>query len=89
MAVANRDGVDLDSCEVGPNVTVGRGTTIRGSRLRDTIVGEASRIEDSDLHDSLIGDEVVIRAVRGQVDVGDQSVVNGSTTPNAPEADGH
>ena len=69
------DGVTLEDAEIGPNVTLGPGTTVRRSKLRDTIVGEKSTVEDSDLRDSLIGSGVTVAGVKGQVDVGDHSVV--------------
>jgi glucose-1-phosphate thymidylyltransferase len=69
------DGVTLEDCEIGPNVTLGAGSTVRGSRLRHTIVDEESTIEDSDLHNSLIGRRVRVRGVRGSVDLGDDSQV--------------
>jgi glucose-1-phosphate thymidylyltransferase len=70
------DGVELERCEIGPNVSVAAGAVIHGSRLRDSIVGEGARVEDSELHDSLVGSRAVVRGVRGQVDVGDHSVVD-------------
>lgn len=70
------EGVTLDEAEIGPNVTISAGTVVRRSRLRDCIVGEKATIEDCTLHDSLVGNEVVLRGVRGQVDIGDHSVVN-------------
>ena len=69
------DGVELDACEIGPNVTIGAGAKVRSSRLRDSIVGEGSEVEGCDLHDSLIGGSVKVRGVTGQVDLGDHSVV--------------
>jgi glucose-1-phosphate thymidylyltransferase len=69
------DGVTLEDVEIGPNVTIGPGTTVRRSRLRDTIVGEKSEVEDVDVRDSLIGSHVKVRGVTGQVDLGDHSVV--------------
>jgi glucose-1-phosphate thymidylyltransferase len=69
------DGVTLEDVEIGPNVTIGPGTTVRRSKLRDTIVGEASELEDVEVADSLIGSRVKVKGVRGQVDVGDDSVV--------------
>lgn len=71
------DGVELDDCEIGPNVTLSAGTKVRASKLRDCIVGEKSEIDGCDLHDSLIGSSAVVRNVAGQVDVGDHSVVSG------------
>jgi glucose-1-phosphate thymidylyltransferase len=69
------DGVKLEASEIGPNVTLAAGATVRGSKLRHTIVGEKSTIENADLHDSLIGTNVKVSGVRGQVDLGDHSVV--------------
>jgi len=69
------DGVKLEACEIGPNVTLSAGAKVRGSKLRDCIVGEGSEIEGCDLHDSLIGSNAVVRNVAGQVDVGDHAVV--------------
>jgi glucose-1-phosphate thymidylyltransferase len=70
------DDVVLEECEIGPNVTLSAGTEVRRSRLRDTIVGNGARIARCDLHDSLVGNEVRITGVTGQVDVGDQSIVD-------------
>jgi glucose-1-phosphate thymidylyltransferase len=69
------DGVTLQDAEIGPNVTLSAGTVVRRSRLRDCIVGEKTTIEDCDLHDSLVGSSVTVRGVKGQVDLGDHSVV--------------
>jgi glucose-1-phosphate thymidylyltransferase len=69
------DGVTLVDCEIGPNVTLGSGTVVRGGRLRDSIAGESSTLEACDLHDSLVGSHVTLRGVRGRVDVGDHSSV--------------
>lgn len=71
------DGAELDHAEIGPNVTIGAGSKVRGSRLRDTIVGEKCEIDGCDLHDSLIGSNVKVRGVTGAVDLGDHSVVAG------------
>jgi glucose-1-phosphate thymidylyltransferase len=70
------DGVDLEDCEIGPNVTLSAGAKVRRSKLRDSIVGEASEIDGCDLHDSLIGSHAIVRNVTGKVDVGDHSVVS-------------
>ena len=69
------DGVELEDAEIGPNVTVGRGSSVRGSRLRDTIVGANARLTECDLHDSLVGNDVQLSGVKGQVDIGDHSIV--------------
>jgi glucose-1-phosphate thymidylyltransferase len=72
------DGVTLEDSEIGPNVTLSAGAIVRGSKVRDSIIGEKSSIENSDLHDSLIGRDARVSGVRGQVDLGDHSVINAS-----------
>jgi len=69
------EGVTLENAEIGPNVTLSAGATVRGSKLRDTIVGEKAVIEGCDLHDSLIGRDARVTGIKGQVDLGDHSVV--------------
>jgi glucose-1-phosphate thymidylyltransferase len=69
------EGVTLENSEIGPNVTLSAGAVVRGSKLRHTIVGEKSTIENSELNDSLIGRDAKVSGVRGQVDLGDHSVV--------------
>lgn len=69
------DGVTITNSTVGPNVSIGAGTVIEGSTLRDTIVGDQSAIRRSTLANSLIGDEVVVEGLRGETTIGDHSEV--------------
>ena len=71
------DGVTLRHATIGPNVSIGAGTVVDGSTLRDTIVGERARIVGSTLRDSLIGDSAVVEGFAGQATVGDHSEVHG------------
>jgi len=66
----------LADTEIGPNVSIGAGTTIRGGRLRDCIVGERTVLVDCDLRHSLIGDHVAARGLTGSASVGDHSVID-------------
>jgi glucose-1-phosphate thymidylyltransferase len=69
------DDVVLANATIGPNVSIGTGSRLEGSELRDTIVGSGSTVTDSTLTDSLIGDAAVVEGVRGQINVSDHSVV--------------
>ncbi|HET7275134.1 MAG TPA: sugar phosphate nucleotidyltransferase [Longimicrobiaceae bacterium] len=69
------DDVELQDVEIGPNVTISAGSSVKSSRLRDTIVGSRAVVEGSDLHDSLVGNDATVRGVAGRVDVGDDSAV--------------
>jgi glucose-1-phosphate thymidylyltransferase len=54
------DGVHLEACTVGPNVSLDEGTVIKSSTLRHTIVGHSCRIERSQIENSLVGDSVSV-----------------------------
>ncbi|HSM36500.1 MAG TPA: sugar phosphate nucleotidyltransferase [Longimicrobiales bacterium] len=71
------EGVTLRNATIGPNVTIGAGSTIRDSELRDAIVGADSVVEGSTLHDSILGDHVRVRGVHGSANLGHHSEVSG------------
>ncbi|HET7458699.1 MAG TPA: sugar phosphate nucleotidyltransferase [Gemmatimonadaceae bacterium] len=68
-------GVTITNSTVGPNVSIGAGSRIEGSTLRDVVVGEKTTIADSTLVNSLVGDAVVLEGVSGEVTVGDHSEI--------------
>jgi glucose-1-phosphate thymidylyltransferase len=70
------DDVVLDHATVGPNVSIGAGTVVKHSEIRDSVVGERSTITGSTLRDSMVGDEVVLEGVKGSVTVGDHSEIH-------------
>jgi glucose-1-phosphate thymidylyltransferase len=80
------EGVTIERSEIGPNVTIESGGVVRGSTLRDTIVGADVTIEHAQLHDSLIGDRAVVRGVTGAVSLGADAVVDGAAN-GEPAAD--
>ena len=69
------DDVVLKGARIGPNVSIGRGSVIEKSELKDTLVGSSTKITGSKLVNSLIGDSVVIEGVNGQLTLGDDSEV--------------
>ena len=69
------DGVTLATSTLGPNVSVGAGSRVEGSVLRDTIVGEGATISNSKLSTSMVGDAAVVDGANGQLNVSDHSVV--------------
>jgi glucose-1-phosphate thymidylyltransferase len=69
------DGVTLRDATIGPNVSIGAGTVVDGSEIRNAVIGEQSTIRNSTLADSLVGDGVVLEGVHGQVTVGDHSEI--------------
>jgi len=69
------DDVTLSASTIGPNVSIGSGSRIEGSQLRDTIVGTGTTVSNSALTGSMIGDAAVIDGARGTLNVSDHSVV--------------
>ena len=69
------ENVTLASSTIGPNVSVGAGSIIEDSELRDTVVGVGARVTRSRLSSSLIGDAAHVSGIKGQVNVSDHSVV--------------
>lgn len=69
----------VEHATIGPNVSIGAGTVVRNSEIRDSVVGERSTITDSTLRESMVGDEVVLEGVKGSVTVGDNSEVHAAS----------
>jgi glucose-1-phosphate thymidylyltransferase len=71
------DNVTLSQSVIGPNVSIGAGSTIEGTTLTDTIVGKNCTVKGSTLHHSLIGDDVFIAGLHGELTVSDHSEIRG------------
>ena len=69
------DDVTVEHSTIGPNVSLGQGSVVRHSTIRDCVIGEKADIANSSLHSSFIGDATVVHGVQGSVNVGDQSEV--------------
>src|SRR4051812_30802974 len=67
------DGVSIERSEIGPNVSIERGTRISGSRVRNSIIGPDSRLTGVELESSLLGNGVVLENFRGSASLGDHS----------------
>ena len=75
------DGVTIEHATVGPNVSLGTGSIVKNSTLRDAVVGDHATLNNTHLHDSFLGDHVHVHGVRGALNVGDHSDIR--TTPGA------
>lgn len=71
------DGVQIRDSRVGPNVSIGKGTVIEQSVVRNSILGERVRVSGADLQESLIGDEALVEGVVGGLTISDHSEVRG------------
>jgi glucose-1-phosphate thymidylyltransferase len=70
------DGVSLEHCEVGPNVTLGAGSRVVGGSLRHAIVGRDAVLEDVRLDRAVLGNRVRLRGIRAvDASLGDDSTL--------------
>ena len=67
------DGCTIEHATVGPNVSLGAGSTVRHSSVANAVIGEHTTIEHAQLHDAFLGDRVVVRGVKGSMNLGDDS----------------
>jgi len=54
------DGVRLADCTIGPNVTLGAGSSVVGSTMKNSILGDNVRVQGATIEDSLVGDDQAI-----------------------------
>jgi glucose-1-phosphate thymidylyltransferase len=73
------DGCTIENSTVGPNVSLGAGSRVRDSSIKDAVIGEKSVIMDSTLHHAFIGDSVTVQGLKGSLTVGDNSEILGNT----------
>jgi glucose-1-phosphate thymidylyltransferase len=71
------DDVTITNSTIGPNVSLGSGTTVDGSTLSDSVVGKRSKVANSKLTKSLIGDDVTIDGMNGELNITDHSRIKG------------
>ncbi|TFG64419.1 MAG: nucleotidyltransferase [Gemmatimonadales bacterium] len=70
------DDVQFEGAVIGPNVSIGCGSTIRRTHLSHCIIGENTVLEDCDLRHSLIGDHVEATGLRGTASLGDHTQIH-------------
>ncbi len=70
------DGASASNATIGPNVSIGKGTKIVGSTIRNAVIGDACEIINCSLHDSMLGNLVMLTGVNGSVTLGDNAEVS-------------
>jgi glucose-1-phosphate thymidylyltransferase len=69
------DGVTIERSEIGPNVSVEKGTAIRNSRIRNSIIGQNAKLDRVELDGALLGNAVLLEGYKGSASIGDHSEV--------------
>ncbi|MEX1071210.1 MAG: sugar phosphate nucleotidyltransferase [Anaerolineales bacterium] len=70
----------IENSTLGPYVSIGRGSVVRNSQIENTVIERDVQIENCTLAGSLIGERSQVRGVKGTVNVGDDSRVDGETS---------
>ena len=69
------DGVTCEGATIGPNVSIGAGTKVVRSTLRNCVIGAGVTLTGCALDGAMIGDAAILENVRGTASVGDHGEV--------------
>ncbi|MBU3675936.1 MAG: glucose-1-phosphate thymidylyltransferase [Chitinophagaceae bacterium] len=69
-------GCLIENSIIGPNVSIGEHAVIRGSMIRDSIIGSYSEIKQIALHSSLIGSDASISGASQRLNIGDNTEID-------------
>ena len=72
------ESAEIIKSTIGPNVSIAGSVSISDSVIENSIIGESSTVKNADLKDSLIGKSVLIRNYKGTLNLGDNSIIEGS-----------
>ncbi len=72
------DGASAIDATIGPNVSIGKGTAITGSTIRNSVIGDDCVITSSALQNSMLGNAVVLTGVNGSMTLGDNAEISAS-----------
>lgn len=61
---------------IGPHVSIGPGSIIQNSTIRDSILSQGAHITNAQLEGSLLGYDVVVNGMKGKFNLGDNSWAN-------------
>jgi len=68
-------GVTISGSEIGPNVSVEAGTTIKNSTLKNSIVQGEALLDGCELEGSTIGNHTEVHGAKGEIHIGDHSIL--------------
>ena len=69
-------GCKIEGSIIGPYTTIGDGTEVSSSVVRNSIVGNETSIENVVLHDSIIGNDSTVRGFKQRLNIGDDTVID-------------
>jgi len=69
------DDVEITGSEIGPNVSVESGTTIKNSTVKNTIIQHNASLKGCELDGCTVGNHADLTGVKGEIHVGDHSIL--------------
>ena len=69
------DDVEITGSEIGPNVSVESGTTIKNSTVKNTIIQHNASLNGCELDGCTVGNHADLNGVKGEIHVGDHSIL--------------
>ncbi len=63
----------IENSVIGPYVSIGAESVIRGSIIKDAVIGNAAHITDSQLESSQLGDRTTVTGQTGKIFIGDDA----------------
>lgn len=70
------EGVEISGSKIGPNVTVEAGTSIKNSKLTNSIIQSNAKLDGCELNRSTIGNDAEANGAKGEIHIGDHSILN-------------
>lgn len=69
------EGVVISNSKIGPHVSIGAGTKVEGSTLKNSIVQQNAKIISADISNSMIGNFTEVNSLTGDFNLGDYSIL--------------
>ena len=69
-------GCEIVSSVIGPFTTIGDGTIVKSSVVRNSIIGNETTMENVVLHDSVIGNDSMVLGFRQRLNIGDNTEID-------------
>jgi glucose-1-phosphate thymidylyltransferase len=73
--IYKEEGVKIENCTLGENVSIGKNTTLINCTITNAIIGENTIIEGITMQDSIIGDHVILKKEATTFNIGDDSFI--------------
>ncbi|MFZ4543741.1 MAG: sugar nucleotidyltransferase [Saprospiraceae bacterium] len=70
------ENCEITNSIVGPHVTVGKGSKIESSIIKNSIIGSFAALDEVVLHQSIIGNDTAVHGLRQSLNLGDNTEID-------------